>query len=133
MRNVAKTGKRVLVEAKLQPVELVLTDARGKAIEPFDERSRQKLDTTTHKWLYQVLGPKSALTAYETEATREHGAWELRFGSFTFSALKPGQYRAQLRFTSATNAWVESDGSRGTYEDVWLGTIESPVVALDLP
>lgn len=132
VKNVAKTGKRIFVDHQLQPVTMTLVGPDGQPITPFDERSRKKFDTARHKYLFRVLGPSSEYAAREDEFVREDGAWHLRFGSFTFSKLKPGRYRAKIAFTSAGREWTEND-AHGEYEDLWEGSIESPEVELLLP
>lgn len=132
IHSTAKTGKRIFVDFQLQPVELLLTGPDGKAIGPFDERTRKKFDTTRHKYLFRVLGPSSEYVAREDVFKRVDGSWELRFGSFTFSHLSPGTYRGKLRFTSEGTHW-EENGKTGEYDDLWEGTIESPEVEFVLP
>ena len=129
---VAKTGKRIFVDYQVQPVELLLTDAKGKPVLPFDERTRKKFDTARHKYLFRVLGPSSEYVAREDVFVREEGTWTLRFGSFTFDRLAPDTYRARIRFTSEGTLW-EENGKMGEYEDLWEGTIESPEVEIVLP
>lgn len=132
IHNTAKTGKRIFVDASIQPVELLLTGPGGRMIVPFDERTRKKFDSTRHKYLFRVLGPSSEYAAREDVFRREDGAWTLRFGSFTFSGLRPGSYRGRLRFTSEGQHWEES-GKLGEFDDLWEGTIESPEVEIVLP
>lgn len=129
---VAKTGKRIFIDYELQPVEIVLLSPAGKPVVPFDERSRKKFDTARHKYLFRVLGPSSEYVAREDVFVRENGAWELRFGSFTFSGLAAGRYRVRIRFTSAGTHWQEN-GKTGEYDDLWEGTIESPEIEIVLP
>jgi hypothetical protein len=128
----AKTGKRIFIDHQLQPIELVLVSPAGKPVVPFDERSRKKFDTTRHKYLFRVLGPSSEYVAREDAFVRVNGAWELRFGSFTFSGMTPGRYRARIRFTSEGTQWQEN-GKSGEYEDLWEGTVESPEIEIVLP
>ena len=132
VKNVAKTGKRILVDNDIQPIGITLTGPGGTKLTPFDERTRKKFDTTRHKYLFRVLGPSSEWVAREDEFHREDGAWRLRFGNFTFSGLKAGTYKARLSFTSEGREWSEK-GQRGEYEDLWEGSIESPEVEIALP
>lgn len=120
------------MDYQLQPVELLLTTSGGTPVVPFDERTRKKFDTARHKYLFRVLGPSSEYAAREDVFVREEGGWRLRFGSFTFSGLKPGTYRARIRFTSEGKTW-EDGGKAGEYDDLWEGTIESPEVEIVLP
>jgi hypothetical protein len=84
---------------------------------------------------YLRLAPgDSAVLGDVTAARGAGGAYALTWGPFSYDALPPGHYGAQVRWESRQREWTDPGGSRrGTLPDVWLGTVESNRVELTLP
>ena len=122
----------VLRSSDLQPSRLILKDASGRELTPFDERTRRKFDRSVSRGMY-VKAPPGGSVALERAAFRKlpGGKYELRWGPFQFREIPPGLWKARVRLDSTID-YVTEKGHRVPLAGVWKGTVLSEEVDVRL-
>ena len=125
LHNGSAAEMKVLVNENLQPVQLILEDATGAVVKPFDERTRRKYDRRVSAGMYAKIASQSKITLTRAQFREAAaGEYELLFGPYRFRNLRPGLYKAHAIFESKIDEKTEG---------VWKGTARSDRVELNLP
>ena len=132
--NRSRKVQAILHDTELQPSRLLLFDAQGAAIDPFDSRSIKKYDATVYDYSFQNLAPGQELKLFAARFQRSGKGASVSWGPFEFEELPAGVYAAKIVWESRIEAYLDE----GTQEvrrlpSVWLGSLESNTVTVRLP
>lgn len=122
----------VLRSSDLQPSRLILKDASGRELTPFDERTRRKFDRSVSRGMY-VKAPPGGSVALEKGVFRKlpDGRYELRWGPFHFREIPPGLWKVRAQFDSTID-YVTEKGRRSTLPGIWKGHAASAELDISL-
>jgi hypothetical protein len=126
----AKTLK-LLHDSQLQPSRL---DFKTKVKAPFDERSREKYDTTIWARSFTALDPGQERVLVDETLRREGEAYNLSWGPFRYEAIPLGKQKVRV----VLDAWVDSAVDEETNQKVKVdnaavGSFKSNEVTVALP
>ena len=131
--NQGPAARPVLHDLRLQPSRLVLRNAAGDTLEPFDRRALMKFDNTLYCDAFKALPPGQALELGAERFEKSGGAWKITWGPYEYDALPAGRYNAWLAWESVAAECQESaDATPRPVAGVWLGTTESNPVEVTL-
>lgn len=134
LRNGTARTYSVLHSSNLQPSRLEVRDAQGNLVPSFDARARRKFDNTVEKSAFREVNPGGELPLFELVAIQHDALWELRWGPFSMTGLRPGDYTAIVVFESRVDHYFDAEsGTRRELPNVWLGTARSEPVGFRLP
>ena len=134
LRNISKTDQPCLLDSRLQPIMLELTGAGGKAVELFDARLQAKFDSTIYRDSFQAMKPGAESGLRDGVFVVEHGAYTMRFGSFSATGLVAGLYKIRAIWVSAADHYYDAETKRGgILKGVWKGRVESNTIEITLP
>lgn len=123
--NRSGVEQTVLRSSDLQPSHLVLRDASGRELAPFDERTRRKYDRSVSRGMYVKAPPGGSIPLGRAAFRRlPGGKYELRWGPFQFREIPPGLWKARVRLDSTID-YVTEKGHRVPLPGVWKGTAVS--------
>ena len=133
LRNGSSAAQLVLHSTNIQPAELVVWGPDGTQLDVFDERSRKKFDNTVTRDMFVELAPGATMPLLQLEIEKAGSSYDLTFGPFEFSGVPKGTYKAQAQWTSAANnAYDEATDQTNPVDGVWLGTVQSAKVDLQI-
>ncbi len=129
LHNSSGSERAVLHSPKVQPSRIVLTDAAGKEIVPFDERTRRKFDTTVRAASFAKLPAGGDLQlGMERFRTVAPGVYELVWGPYRYRQIPPGIWKASIVF----DCKIDSSTKGGPVAGAWLGRVGSNTVEVRL-
>ncbi|MEK7406568.1 MAG: hypothetical protein AAB225_15810 [Acidobacteriota bacterium] len=124
----------VLDAEEIQPTRLMLINAAGKELTPFDERTRRKFDRTVYKSSFETLAPGEHLElGSETFEKISPRLYTLRWGPFHFRRIPAGLWKARVVFESRIDRAIDDDSGRSVpVGKVWKGVVQSNTVEVRL-
>lgn len=129
LKNTSNGAIAFLRSNDLQPSKIVMIDSSGKALEPFDERTRMKFDRTVRAAMFTTIEPGATLElAKERFRKLENGQFELRWGPYHYRQIAPGEWKVRVVFESKISAPTNGN----SIKNAWTGKAESPEVRIDL-
>ena len=135
LRNISDRPQVYLHHLDQQPSELVIQDARGDTVKPFDTRSIKKYDPTVYRAMYSTLQPRdSVILDRESFAVINDRTFTLQWLPFQFESLKAGSYSLSVRWECGENSWEDSETHEvGLIDSVWAGVVVSNQITIILP
>ena len=130
--NCSGAGQTVLRSGDLQPSRLILKDSSGRALTPFDGRTRRKFDCSVSRGMYVKAPPGGSIPLGKAVFRRlPGGRYELRWGPFHFREIPPGLWKARVQFDSVID-YITEHGHKVPLPDVWKGTAVSTEIEIPL-
>lgn len=134
LRNPTARAYWVLHSSLLQPSRLEIRDAKGNVVPSFDTRAIKKFDNTVEKSAFREVKAGGELPLFDLVVIQQDALWELRWGPFSMTALRPGDYTGVVVFESRVSHYFDAQrGAERELPNVWLGTARSDAVAFRLP
>lgn len=120
----------VLHNDNLQPSRVVLRNALGVEVKPFDNRTRAKFDRTVRAAMFRQI-PSGGSMAVGGGRFRKasDGKYQLDWGPYHYGELAPGVWQVSAVF----EATIDTPTGGGKVAGAWKGTVTSGAVTVHLP
>jgi hypothetical protein len=133
IKNVSPDPRRILVDAHVQPVKLLLFDRLGAEVPSEDRRAIEDYFIRDMSGLVETLAPGAKIFPVRLGRSRQGQAYRVQWGTWTFPRVFPGTYRARLVWESAVKSYPDKNGKEVPFEGLWLGKLESKEIDIVFP
>jgi hypothetical protein len=133
LRNKSSRSQRFLHDFLLQPSQLELVSPGGRAVKPFDSREIAKFDTRVREAMFEEIGPGKEAALRDEQIAPGEGGKEIAWGTYKFTKLTPGTYRARVVWKSEIDTYVDDSNAICRMPGVWKGTVTSNEVKIRVP
>lgn len=122
----------ILHSLNIQPSRPKLFTDTGEELEPFDNRSMRKFDTTVYLDSFVSLPSGQSRDLFRVEKERSDGSNTIRYGPFVFTNLPNGSYKLEIVWESEITDYLDANGDVTSMSNVPTGSFVSNSIGMEL-